>query len=267
MTEAARAEIEGLGTLVVYYDDSPSSPREFDNLGTMVCFHRRYNLGDEHEYRSPEHFLTSLFHDLPADVQRSFAEKYATRLDVAEVEREENGTYTIWDSNGSEVASGFPTKDDALLYIEDEYEREIESIIDEPGLEELLGFLAGHYIMLPLYLYDHSGITMNTTGFSDPWDSGQVGVIYVDPDEIRKEWQMEDATNELVWEKGYEVLRAEVDEYDKYIQGEVYGYVLEDAEGNEVDSCWGFIGADWFKQALRDNLSKEYHPLIEEIDV
>ena len=29
-------------------------------------------------------------------------------------------------------------------------------------------------VILPLYLYDHSGITMNTCGFSCPWDSGQV---------------------------------------------------------------------------------------------
>ena len=28
------------------------------------------------------------------------------------------------------------------------------------------------------FIYDHSGITMNTTGFSCPWDSGQVGWIY-----------------------------------------------------------------------------------------
>ena len=29
-------------------------------------------------------------------------------------------------------------------------------------------------IVQPLYLYDHGGITMNTTGFSCSWDSGQV---------------------------------------------------------------------------------------------
>ena len=34
-------------------------------------------------------------------------------------------------------------------------------------------------VILPLYLYDHSGITMNTTGFSCGWDSGQVGFICI----------------------------------------------------------------------------------------
>ena len=28
-------------------DDYPQNPREWDNLGTMVCGHRRYCLGDE----------------------------------------------------------------------------------------------------------------------------------------------------------------------------------------------------------------------------
>src|SRR5271166_4140206 len=33
--------------------------------------------------------------------------------------------------------------------------------------------------ILPLYLYEHSGMTMNTTGFSCRWDSGQVGWAYI----------------------------------------------------------------------------------------
>ena len=33
-------------------------------------------------------------------------------------------------------------------------------------------------IVLPVYLYDHSGIRISTSPFSCPWDSGQVGVIY-----------------------------------------------------------------------------------------
>jgi len=36
----------------------------------------------------------------------------------------------------------------------------------------------GKYVILPLYLYDHGGITMSTGAFSCPWDSGQVGWIY-----------------------------------------------------------------------------------------
>ena len=49
-------------------------------------------------------------------------------------------------------------------------------------------------VILPLYLYDHSGITINTTGFSCRWDSGQVGFIYVTHEEIRKEFGVKRVT-------------------------------------------------------------------------
>jgi hypothetical protein len=32
-----------------------------------------------------------------------------------------------------------------------------------------------------------------------------------------------------------------IKEWQAYLDGEVYGYVVEDAEGEQVDSCWGFI--------------------------
>ena len=33
------------------------------------------------------------------------------------------------------------------------------------------------YIALPVYLYDHGGITISTSPFSCPWDSGFFGII------------------------------------------------------------------------------------------
>lgn len=35
-------------------DTDPESPREWDNLGTMICFYRRYSLGDKHSYSSSQ---------------------------------------------------------------------------------------------------------------------------------------------------------------------------------------------------------------------
>lgn len=34
----------------IYYDEDCTSPRDWDNVGTMCCFHKRYNLGDKHEF-------------------------------------------------------------------------------------------------------------------------------------------------------------------------------------------------------------------------
>lgn len=91
-------------------------------------------------------------------------------------------------------------------------------------------------VWLPLYLYDHSGLTMNTTGFHCPWDSGQVGIIYILPETGRKEWGR-------VWrKKALACMVSEVETYDQFLRGDVWGYIVEDEDGNNVDSCWGFFG-------------------------
>jgi len=82
---------------------------------------------------------------------------------------------------------------------------------------------------LSLYLLDHSGITISTAPFEDHWDSGWIGYI----------WAQGDVKD---------ILRAEVEYYDTYLRGEVWGVVIEDAcetcgqPTEVVDSCWGFIG-------------------------
>jgi len=43
---ATREEYRGY-TITLDYDEDAESSREWDNLFTMVCWHRRYNLGDE----------------------------------------------------------------------------------------------------------------------------------------------------------------------------------------------------------------------------
>jgi hypothetical protein len=66
---------------------------------------------------------------------------------------------------------------------------------DSAGYEELMASLSSSKrcgcIVLPVYMYDHSGTALSTTPFSCRWDSGQVGYIYVDYTDIRKvypEW-------------------------------------------------------------------------------
>ena len=156
-----------------YYDDSPESPRSWDNLGTMVCFHKRYDLGEKHDYR---------FND-----------------------------YNSWD----------------------EMEKDIIK-------RENVG------VILPLYLYDHSGITMNTTGFGCQWDSSQVGFIFISKQKMLQEYGGKIVTQKLK-DRVTEYLKGEVKTYDQYIRGDVYGYrvfKVENGEEEELDSCWGFYGEE-----------------------
>jgi hypothetical protein len=160
--------------LVIESDSEPCDPREWDNLGKMICFHSRYNLGDSHNM----------------------------------------------------------------------------TIDDCRDLEE-----NKEHIVLPLYLYDHSGITMNTTGFSCRFDSGKVGIIYVTKKQIREEYSWKNLTKKRI-EQIKEYLKNEVKTYDDYLTGNVYGFTLFDND-NEIDSCWGFVGRDYKTNGILDHISKE----------
>ena len=96
-------------------------------------------------------------------------------------------------------------------------------------------------VRLPLCLYDHSGITIATKPFDCPWDSGQVGVIYCTYERIRREYDLNPGPipGETI-RRVFEILEQEVRTYDQFLRGEVYGFVVEDKDGEHLDSCWGF---------------------------
>ena len=158
-------------------DENADSPREWDNLGKMVCFHSSYVLGDKHSLTTDE----------------------------------------------------------------------VKDILDRKDV-----------IALPLYLYEHGGITMSCEPFSCPWDSGQVGIIYVDYETLKKEYSVKKITPKIR-EKARQVLIGEVETYDQYLTGDVWGW--ETCE----ESVWGFFGSedalqeaknhvDW---VIQDNLKKK----------
>jgi hypothetical protein len=165
----------------IQHDPDPVNPRDCNSkIGTMACFHKRYNLGD-----SPLEFSSEDFDD--------------------------------W--NGME--------------------RHVNKISD------------GMY--LPLYLYDHSGITISTTPFSCLWDSGQVGFIY----ETRKnaiDFAGKTYLTKKIRTQVIENLEATVKEYNTYLTGEYYGYVIYDDKDTIVDSCWGFDDFNYCKQSALDAL-------------
>lgn len=86
--------------------------------------------------------------------------------------------------------------------------------------EWLEGELGENVVALPVYLYDHSLQSLSTESFVGraphaEWDSGQAGWIYVTHEDIIREY------GELDKEKATKVLEAEVEEFNRYIQGEI----------------------------------------------
>ena len=129
-----------------------------------------------------------------------------------------------------------------------------------------------HYpgaVILPLYLYDHSGITMSTASFSCGWDSGQVGWIVCSP----KYWEG------LAREQVEKNLEGEIEVYDNFLTGSVYYFVTEVyREESEacpmckrsdpgswelVDSCGGFYGYDPKENGMIEHLEDEYKELLD----
>lgn len=160
------------GTIEILQDSDPENPRKWcEHLGTMICFHRHYDLGDKHRYRSDE--------------------------------------FTGWE------------------HMRRCFERD--------------------HLLLPLYLYDHSGITMSTNPFHCPWDSGQVGFIVVSKEKVREEYGVK-IISAKVRDRALAALRSEVAVYDHYLTGDVYGFRILDKDGDEVDSCWGFYGIEHCEQ-------------------
>lgn len=94
-------------------------------------------------------------------------------------------------------------------------------------------------IVLPLYLYDHSGITISLTPFSCPWDSGQVGFVIIRREKMLSEFSATKFSKSLK-KKALQIAESEVQIYNQFLRGEVYGYKI-DPSG---DSCWGYYGQE-----------------------
>lgn len=156
-------------TIEIHTDEDCSSPRENDNLGTIIGWHRNYALSD----------------------------KSAPKLDT-------------------------PADFDPKAYA----------------------------VCLPIYMMEHGGVSLSTGDYGDRWDSGQVGWIFATAD---------DELSADMRAKVVAVLTSEVEEYGHYLNGECYGYVIKNEEGQEIEdgSCWGFIGTEDVRQEARQVVDQE----------
>lgn len=200
----------------IYPDDIPTSPiDDWDMAGTIACWHKRHTLGHEQPNCSPNEFMQQLAIEADPTVE--------DRIDYWE-----NGI------GWRRLTIKYPNLiDHSVNACEERVKALIEKAIDK------------YYIILPLYLYDHSGITISTGPFSCPWDSGQIGYIYISIENILKEFNRKKMSKKLK-QKAIDLLRGEVNAYDDYLTGNVYGYTIEPTDKNKSiecdDSCWGFYG-------------------------
>lgn len=91
-----------------------------------------------------------------------------------------------------------------------------------------------------LEAYIHGGVVLALNGegnFPDrQWDVSQVGFVFAS----KAEW-----TNRADARKA---VLGKVEEWNQYLSGDVWGYIIENDEGYDVDSCWGFYGEEYARQ-------------------
>lgn len=93
---------------------------------------------------------------------------------------------------------------------------------------------------LPVYAYVHSGVALSCGAFSCPWDSGQVGVIYVTRDRAA-EWYGGAEKIPARLEEIETMLRGEIETLTQWYAGDVWEWTLYKA-GEAVDGCGGYYG-------------------------
>ena len=173
-------------TLKIIPDENPLNPRtDCDHLGIMLCWHRRYSLGDGHPYDTPQDFAES-----------------AAAKDM--------------------------------------------------------------FVCLPVYLLDHSGLYVSVNDFNDSWDSGQLGFIYCTKQDAQKWFNNTDVTEDEIKKE----LTAEVEEYNDYLNGAWYGFLIEGLDGEVEDSCGGFCYDGSMKKLaseMKSYVSDKYSALFDKL--
>lgn len=250
----------------IMHDDSPFNPRtENDNLDVMFCKHGRYTLGDEDaDDPTEEVFITHLddgngnIYELESERDitnnRPSCEEVCALLEEHLDEAEEDGT-----------TEDYFRADEGFQYVA------------EQEAELTTRTRSGIALCRPLYLYDHGGITISAGAFSCPWDTGgQVGWQYLTDEAF------EELGNDR--ERALACMDATLTEYDDYLTGNVWGFVVEKGvrvskqyedgravetiEWEHEDSCWGFFG-DWHGEGdptgMRDHLPDEVLPVFDKL--
>lgn len=111
------------------------------------------------------------------------------------------------------------------------------------------------YVVLPVYKYEHGAVAYSTRSFIGrahhaEWDSGQVGYIYASKKTIREWFGWKTLTQERR-ERVELALHNEVEDFSNYANGNVYGYMVVNEDGEIVKSCWGYYDVD---ECLNDGI-------------
>lgn len=135
-------------------------------------------------------------------------------------------------------------------------------------LQKLIEDTEKPLVIVPLYVYDHSGISISINSLC-LWDSCKVGFVYITPkaiDEIGIVKEKDESEKDYI-ERLTLYLTHEVNEYAHYVSGNMYRYQVDELQECpcckqikhvELDSSSGFYGTDWKNNGLADQAGLEF---------
>ena len=235
----------------IYYDSDPESPREWCNVATFVCEHRRYNLGD---VQNIEGVVQELFDKYvsPEDIIKQFCENKNAKL----VEDDDEKYYEYEVKHDTYPHTVCIPADD-VDYCAAEM---AESFSEREKLDMIEAI--GEIVWLPISMYEHSGISIwlgGKSGHPDAqWDCSTIGFAYVEKCTAEKEGALRADKSGLYnghksWQEwAYAMMEGEMETYNQYVTGEVFGYMVEGGDGYCEDSCWGFFGTEEIPRMIEE---------------
>lgn len=116
------------------------------------------------------------------------------------------------------------------------------------GWDEIRAYIEEHFnprCILPVFMYDHGGVSYSTGSFGCSWDSGQVGFIFT--------------TGEDDFPDPEAALKCQVEAYSDWASGNAWGFVVENSEGDDLESCCGFIGDPDKSGVIEEGLASAKH--------
>lgn len=117
-----------------------------------------------------------------------------------------------------------------ICYVRNSYlgSSQYDDDMDFADSDDLNDYLTGlkdrgtEFVSVPLYAYVHSGITISTGSFNDPWDSGCFGVAICTKEQVVNAYG-----NDTDWQQhAKDIIEGEIETYDKFLTGETYVYSI-----------------------------------------
>lgn len=260
MTLCEKEEYRGC-TINVYYDPDADDPRSWSNVATFVCEHRNYMLGDEHCIQDAVNELFSSYVSSKAIIEY-FIKSRGAKLIPGE---ENDGCDQYYEYETTYRGETYKHYIDADTSLDDD--KIASQMEDELGLDEKLQLVeeTGEVVMLPISMYEHSGITLwlgsKWSHYDAQWDCSSIGFAYVEKSTAKNEGMLNpgEAYHNDWKEWAYAMMKDEMKTYDQFVRGEVYGYMIEDEEGEEASNnllcgCWGFYDKDEMIMEAKSNI-------------